>query len=342
MQPHPSSARSPRRSAPYLKLSWGFAIFLALLLGGCAGLQALKQSPAQTLPAAAIPVIDASLPAAAVEATLSPDGLPAGNQDTGTPVEASQTEQAGTTQAPSATSTITSYWWPTRTPTQTSTPTPPLAKIRLLSPGPASRIVSPLKVSADVVPGYRGNVQVDLLGEDGRLLVRKILAYAPVARIHMLTDLEFEIPGVAENGRLVISTEDSYGRKTALASVDVLLLSMGSNDLNPAGSLDEQITIKEPAVNTLIQGGSVLVTGLAHMRGKDPLLIEIIATDGTHVGPSRLAPVTPPDEKGYGTFAVGVPYSVSAPTWVLLSVSELDSAIPGPISLGTVEILLSP
>lgn len=353
MQLHPPGTRANRRPAPLLKSSGCLAILLALLLSSCSSLDSSKQPglvpPLPTETPVIQPVSQGEIPQTAGE-TFPLSSLPSENptieslqtdEISGTPPAPPQAEAAAST-LPSLTATATSFYYPTRTPTLTPTPALPMAKIQILNPGPASKVVSPLQISAYVVPGYRGIVQIDLLGEDGRLLVRKLLSYAPVSRVHILTGLEFEIPGVAENGRLVISTEDSHNRKVALASVDVLLLSLGSDDVNPAGDLNEPIIIREPVVNTLIQGGTVVASGKARLVGKDPLLVEMIATDGTPIGPTRLAPVSEPGEDGYGTFSVEVPYSVSSPTWVLLTVSELDGRIPGALSLATVEVLLSP
>jgi hypothetical protein len=154
--------------------------------------------------------------------------------------------------------------------------------------------------------------------------------------------LDFETPAVAETGRLQIITEDRYGRMIALASSDVLLLSIGEDDLNQPGDLLEDIVIREPIPNRLVQGSSVLVSGLARVSGDNPLFVEMIATDGQKVGSSRLVSVTPDPEGKHAPFVIDVPYSVDKPTWVRLTVSVQDSRIPGITHLSSVEILLSP
>jgi hypothetical protein len=231
---------------------------------------------------------------------------------------------------------------PTRTPT--STPTLPIPNIQISRPGPASRVVSPIRVSAALIPGAKGSVKMELLGEDSRLLVRKILNYtaAPGARVAAISNLDFEIPGVAETGRLIISTEDTHGRVISLASVDLLLLSIGEEDLNPPGEQYERIIIREPTKNILIQGGLAIIHGLARPQGQEPLLVQMFGTDGKQVGPARLAEIPVESNAEHATFSVDIPYSVTTPTWVRITVSERDFRIAGTIHVSSVEVLLGP
>jgi hypothetical protein len=166
--------------------------------------------------------------------------------------------------------------------------------------------------------------------------------YYPGAWVHVLEEMEFEIPGVAEASRLQISTEDSYGRINALASVSLILLSHGNADINPSGSLSEPIIIQEPAPRAFIQGGKIQVSGMARPQGKDPLLIEMIGTDGKYIGPSRFVTLGAPGSDGYVPFTADVPYSVTSTTWTLLVITDRGDRIPGPTHLSSIEILLSP
>lgn len=231
---------------------------------------------------------------------------------------------------------------PSRTPTLTPTPQLPIGMIQILSPGPASMVVSPVTASLYMIPGERGTVIVELLGEDGRILVRKVLSYTPGNRVRIATDLEFEIPVVAEAGRLVISTEDDDGRISALASVDLIMLSVGKDEINPSGDQLETIIIQEPIANTLIQGGSLMVSGLA-LAGDEPLYIELIKADGSPAGPSRQVEVIPlPDYQGYGTFTTEIPYTVTRTTAVRLIIYERAGRIPGITHLSSTVIFLTP
>lgn len=317
---------------------WAGLLFLTIVLTGCSGSGKIQTYPTERLPTVIALTVEADLsrttPAAdnPAASTLTPLPEPALSPAISATVPASPTSTLG----PPANSI------PSKTPRQSPTATSPFAAIQILSPGPASKVVSPITVNAYLAPGARGNIRLELLGEDGRLLVRKILSYAPVPKVHVLENLDFEISAAAEAGRIQISTEDNDGRTVALASVDVLLLGLGQDDINPPGDLLEDIIIQEPSSHALIQGGTVTVSGLARLEGTDPLIVDLIAPDGSLAGPTRLLEVKRPEDGGYAPFTIDMPYSVKAQTWTLIRISERSSRIPGAIHISTKEVLLSP
>ena len=219
----------------------------------------------------------------------------------------------------------------------------PEAAIQIRQPGPLSKVTSHFIVSGNLNPGSEGRVRLELLGEDGRLLLRKLLNYrTDLGRLALSEKVDFEISAVAETGRLQISTYDQFGRMIAFSSVDLILLSLGEEDLNPPGSLLAPIVIQEPLPNKLIQGGKVFVSGLTRLSSDQPLLIELITADGSIVG-YRQAGVSLDPAGGYMPFEVEVPYQVTEPTWVRLSVKEMSiGKIAGLIQLTSLEVLLSP
>jgi hypothetical protein len=212
-----------------------------------------------------------------------------------------------------------------------------------------SKVVSPLDIYTflNTVPDghYRIELWIEPLhpGEDARLLLRDLQNFIsnPTPRMYINQDLEFEIARVSEFGQLRISTYDVFERPVSIASADLILLSIGGNDLNPPGDLSEKIVINEPTANTLIQGGSVIVSGQVRPASDGYLLIELIAPDGAIVGYRQVA-VIQPEDGGHVPFAIDVPYSVSDPTWVRLVVKESAGRIPGVTHLSSVEVLLSP
>lgn len=231
----------------------------------------------------------------------------------------------------------------TRTPTLEPTLSIPEAQIQIRQPGLLSKVTSPIKVFGSIKPGSTGRVRLELLGEDGRLLVRKLINFrTDLGRVGFSDELDYEISAVAETGRLQISTYDQYGRIEELTSVDLILLSMGEADLNPPGPLTESIVIQEPLPSKLIQGGKVFVSGLARVSSDLPLLIELITKDGSVVG-YRQAGVTVDPAGAHTPFMIEVPYQVYEPTWVRLTVKEMSSGrIEGIIELTSLEVLLSP
>ncbi len=230
-----------------------------------------------------------------------------------------------------------------RTPTPTPTRSIPEAVIQIRQPGPLSKVTSPFVVSGSLNPGSQGRVRLELLGEDGRLLLRKLLNYrTDLGRLSLSEKVDYEISAVAETGRLQISTYDQFGRMIAFSSVDLVLLSLGEADLNPPGLLTEPVMIYEPLPNKLIQGGKVFISGVSRLSNEQPLLVELIAANGGVVG-YRQAGVTLDPAGGYTPFEVEVPYQVTEPTWVRLTVKELSSGtIAGLVYLTSLEVLLSP
>ena len=252
---------------------------------------------------------------------------------------------AGATSTPQVTATLTPTLRFQRTLTSTATPGIPNAAILLYNPGPMSKLTSPIQFSASLQPGPSGQVQIELLGEDGRTLYRKMLRYTTRDWVAISENVEFSIAAAAEAARLQISTEDAQGRIMALASVDLLLLAMGDDDLNPPTDLLEPLIIREPVPNTLIQGGKVIVTGLVRTSGEQPLLVELVDAKGVVVGYRQAVvtlPANPWATQGYATFMAEVPYSVEGPTWVRLDVSAFEDRLPGPTHLSSLEILLGP
>lgn len=322
-------------------------VLLAGLLSGCAGMLVSglpTPLPTEYLPtviALTMQAIDADRASSIPSATLMPDP--------GTP----QPEGAIETLAPPATDTpVPTVIEPTATPypitlspspTETPLPDIPSAFVQIYKPGDLSRVVSPLHVSAYIKPGAAQLVRIELYGEDGRLLVRqdkKSFANS-FSWANLNVDLDFEITATAEVGWLVISADDQYGRMVALNSVNLILMSVGEADINPSSAVDNNIIIQQPGVKTLIQGGQVLVSGLARPSSDRPLMAELRDEKNKVVGFRQLG-VSDPIENGYGTFAVEVPYKVNVLTPVRLSVFEDGENISAMTSLSSIEVLLGP
>lgn len=322
-------------------------VILAGLLSGCAGMLVSglpTPLPTEYLPtviALTMQAIDADHAASISSATLNPEP------------ETPQPESVIETQAPPATDTPaptanepTATPFPiTLSPSPTETPLPdiPSAFVQIYKPGDLSRVVSPLHVSAYIKSGAAQLVRIELFGEDGRLLVRQDKkSYSnSFSWANLNVDLDFEITATAEVGRLVISADDQYGRMIALNSVNLILMSVGEADINPSSAIDSHIIIQQPGVKTLIQGGQVLVSGLARPSSDHPLMAELRDEKNKVVGFRQLG-VSDPIENGYGTFAVEVPYKVESLTPVRLSVFEDGENISAITSLSSIEILLGP
>jgi len=221
-------------------------------------------------------------------------------------------------------------------------PTIPYAPIQILNPGTLSKVTSPIELHAFMLPGDAGRARVELFGEDGRLMYRKLFIFSSPAGVqtNLVTEIDFEIKGVAETATLVISTDDWYGRIKALSSEDLILLSLGDSDINPPGDHLASIIFQEPTPNILIQGGTFVVSGLVRTATDLPLLIELITTDGKVIG-NRLAGIAPGQAGQHRIFAAEINYKVDSPTWVRVTASEWNKWLTGKATLASVEVLLS-
>ena len=331
--------------------AWIFAV--TLVLAACEAVGTPAPDVPTPLPTGQVPTVVA-LTLAAVQA-MTPSTTPT---VTVTPHFVTLTPSLTPTRTPYPTSTPTRTPWPTRTftptatftpsdtptitPTPTNTPRPvfPEGNIAIINPGPLSKVDSPLRVQAKLVPGAGGSFRVELLGEDGRLLGRKILTYHG-ERVYLSTELPFEIPGAAEMGRLQISTYDSAGRVIALQSVEIILLSVGPQEILLQDDLREAVLIEEPQPDAIIRGGTLLVSGRARLGFDEPLLITLVSAEGKVIG-QRLAGVTPEAGEDYGSFRVAVPYVVFETTSVRLTVTARGGRVPGPVYITSQEIQISP
>jgi uncharacterized protein YceK len=327
-------------------------IIIAILLAGCSSL--VSTPVATPYPNEYIPTVIALTVQAGRQLSSTPTSAvtpPITHAASPTPSPARSATSAASPSAtlvPSETIVSTPTRRPSRTPTITPTPGIPGADIQISSPGPMSRVVSHIQVSAYLRTIPSGSLHIEIwaeplrTGEDARLLYREVQNFIsePSDWIYLNEDIEFELARVSEFGRLNLSVFDQYGRPVSVSSVYLLLLSMGETELTPPGDLLEPIDIREPAPNQLIQGGTVIVSGVAR-PSEEYMLIELVTSDGTVVGYSQLF-ITPSPDGAHVPFVINVPYQVSEPTWVRLTISERGTRINGIETLASVEVLLSP
>lgn len=324
-----------------LRISFGIILFVGL--NNCSGMQ--SSPPVRGLiPTEQLPTVIAMT----VEAMVSQSEIENPTTDPAT-LELTQTPVPET--IPSLTPTpileIEGTEQVTIPPPATATPLPPYeipyAEIQFLSPGALSKIISPIRLHAFLLPGDTGRAIVELFGEDDRLMYRQLFIFTspPGAQTNLRTDIDFDITSVAETATLVITTDDSYGRVKAVASIPLILLDLGDSDLNPAGDHLSPIVIQEPKAKILIQGDKLLVSGVVRTTSDQPLLVELVTTEGKVIG-SRLAGIVPGKAGVHRLFATEVTFKVEAPTWVRVTVSERNNGNSRPVQLTSVEVLLSP
>lgn len=234
---------------------------------------------------------------------------------------------------------------PTRTPTArptftaTTIPGHEPAAIQILSPGPMSKVVSPINLKMNILAGTSEKAQIDLYGEDGRLLTR-LTKKVPLSGdgVYQQIRIPFEIRAAAEVARITVSTTDKQGRTQYLNSVRVMLLSSGDNELTTPGNPSEPVGVFSPTLKDTASGGVLRVRGDVWPFNHNPVLLELIDPDGKSLG-LRILTI---NELTPQLFETTIPYKVSDPTLARLSIRQDDDRIDGLFYVYTQEILLNP
>ena len=231
---------------------------------------------------------------------------------------------------------------PTPIPTNTPTPSPeaPVAQIRIQYPGPMSKVTSPMTLRMQIISGRSELVQIDLQGEDGRLLARKLerVKSWPGGYIVSLK-LSFEILTAAEVGRITISTKDEYGRIQSQLGMRVLLLSVGEKKITPEGESSERAVFYTPSKKDAVAfDGVVAVDGRFLPHNDLQVVLELIDPAGKIVG-LRVLDFIGTDEQ---LFTTTIPYKVTEPVQVRLVIRQEDDRLEGLIYLYSQEIMLNP
>jgi hypothetical protein len=232
---------------------------------------------------------------------------------------------------------------PPATATFTPQPNVPYAQIQFLEPGPMSKIVSPIKFQMMILAGESDIVQIELLGEDGRLLYRIVERISrDLGSLFYSSKIPFEIRAAAETGLIQVSTKDQYGRMQALNSYPVVLLSSGANEITPAGNLIyERCVLFEPrAHDAEVSGGVLTVSGHMWPYNKQYIILDLVLPDGKIAG-SRIVNMNGTDPQDFSTT---IPYKVRGPLLARLTVRQLDFDFISnmPIYVYSQEILLNP
>jgi hypothetical protein len=206
-------------------------------------------------------------------------------------------------------------------------------------------VTSPIRPEAIVSPGEDGLIIVELIGEDGRTISKDNINYQGYMgrRFGIAPEVNFELQRASEYGRLLIYTKDRYNRTIALTSVDLILLQLGSTKISPPNDLTEPYIIRKPRAETTIEGGVIVVEGLARILSTSPILIECIDPNGNIVGDAQIEVEAPNQVLSHIPFEAFIPYSVEESTNVRITVrQDSDSRLAGTLYLYSFEITLEP
>ena len=301
-----------------------FWIIASLLgfLAGCSSLLPATQSPVPTpYPPDYLPTVIA-LTADAANAAATQESISV--LPTGSPTDVSQPILSPTPKA---------------TFTATTIPGHEPAAIQILSPGPMSKVVSPIILKMNIVSGESEKAQIDLFAEDGALLSRTVKK-VPLSGdgVFQQIKIPFEIRVAAEVARITITTTDKAGRIQALNSVRVLLLSSGENEITPPGNPSEPVGVFSPTKKDEGTGGVLNVRGDVWPFNLNPVIFELIGPDNKSLG-LRILTV---DQLNPQLFETTIPYNVSVPTMARLTIRQDDDRMSGLFYVYSQEIMLNP
>ncbi len=232
-------------------------------------------------------------------------------------------------------------------PTPTSIPpsvSVPLEALSILSPGPGSMVSSPIQVKGYGGPSLNNRVQVRLIGEDGRILSKgySFLYSYPGTPGLFYIKMPFESRFVAERAWLEVrSFDDLFGILQHLTTVEVAILSTGSDRIYPAIHGAEKLTIFQPREEKVISGGSVHIQGAGWVDQDVPLKIEILNRVGDVLGSGQVE-LDAPAVGQLGTFAVEITYQTGYQQWARIGVYELNDGVPGLVHYTSVGVWLGP
>ena len=225
----------------------------------------------------------------------------------------------------------------------------PYGEIQLISPGRLSRVTSPFNIHAYLTPPRNdreeeSSYQVSLYGDDGRLLVRHYFVREAdqSGNTHLVMEIIFEVSGTAEAARLEVSSLDGYGRISALATTDLILLSEGDPEIKSVLDLYENLIIQQPISSTLIQGDVLIIQGVTRFAPQNQLLVELMNREGGLVGSEVLLVLEENLGNGYRPFEGEIPYQVGISSWIRVQVTARDGKFSGIQHLSSVEVLVSP
>jgi hypothetical protein len=203
-----------------------------------------------------------------------------------------------------------------------------------------SKLVSPIQVKMLAVAGDSKRIEVDLLGEDGRMLGRTLTAVPGDPEGDPLSlKIPFEIRAAGENGYIQVSTKDGGGRIVALITVPVILLSAGESQVNPPGdTVYEHIAIADLPAETKVGGGVINLEGDMLPSSRQPMILELMTDEGKELS-LRVLLVS---GLAWQPFETTLPFSVTEQTSARLFVQEADDVLDGPVYIYSQPITLLP
>jgi len=219
----------------------------------------------------------------------------------------------------------------------------PEEAILILSPGPGSRLTSPIHLQGTSDPTFEQTLAVRLLADDGGQLASLSTTIQADAgqRGAFEIDIPFSVSQPQQAFLQVFATSPRDGGVTHLASVGVQLASGGSPDVHPVQPHPEQIAIRQPQAGAIVSGGSLHVAGFGLAGFEQTLVIDVYDAEGNQLAEHPVI-VNAPDLGQPGPFEADLSYTLAQPGPGRVVVRDVSPAFGGDTHLASVEVKLQP
>ena len=220
----------------------------------------------------------------------------------------------------------------------------PPAAIEILAPIGQKNHSSPLQLILRIHSSIRSPLNITLIGSDGRLLARNILPMNQnQAQEFIEQKLHFEISDMDESARLIISSEDEFGRLFALSSITVNLQSQAAEkaQMEPFTQFDEKIWIQFPSNASIIESGQFKISGLVLPSSQRPLLVQLSTREGKVLAFGEIYP-DQVDGQLYSSFEFIFELILDEEQWLQLGILESGQEIAGDLHFSSIEFQLVP
>jgi len=230
-------------------------------------------------------------------------------------------------------------------PTDAPAPEGPAEAIRIMAPGPGSRLVSPMTVRVlTTLPAFENTLALRVLLDDGTELVpaQAVIGTGPEGGpLTFEATLTFEVAEERPAFLQAYLASPRDGGVTHLVSTMVMVGTGGVADVQPAPEEAERLQILAPAPGDAIRGGSVHVEGIGLASFEQTLLIEVLDAYGEVIGLQPVL-VQAADFGLPGPFVADVPYTLTASGAGRVVVRDISPAHGGDVHRSSVEVDLAP
>lgn len=229
---------------------------------------------------------------------------------------------------------------PTPVATETTQPERGEEAIAILSPGPGSRVVSPLQVEGIADPTFEQVLVVRLLTADGTELARQSTTIeAEIGeRGPFAAEIPFTVSGEQQAFIQVFATSARDGGVTHLASNGITIADSGETTIvSGKAATPERIAIFQPENNATISGGTVHVEGFALASFEQTLIVDVQDADGNVIATMPII-VEAPDLGQPGPFRADLSFDMPPAGPGRVVVRDPSPAFGGDVHLSSVDI----